>query len=296
MLTGALIGALAVLVVVEAWLVWILRAAGVWARPIGVPALSEVEATRAMPNAALHRRVTQALGGSEEEGLALCLAALRWLVDLFPADANPAGGDAKVGRCSDPEIFAPERRPHCGEIAALYRAALAALGIDSRTIVLRKNIFDPHDSHISVEARVDGRWVLIDPTFHATFADREGGLLGAQQVKALAFKGQRDAIAPTVHGPALCPLALGDYYVDVLACFNNVFVRADPPRPALFKLPPVCYALGPKLAYEKLADESVTHLRFWRQIYFAAAFVVPCIALAVAAALLVAVVGCCGGQ
>ncbi|XAM01112.1 transglutaminase domain-containing protein [Phycisphaeraceae bacterium D3-23] len=289
MLIGVLAGVLGGALLAEVWLAVLLRRAGVWARPVGVGALDAVGSAEATLDVDVRERVIRALGASHEGGAALCLAGLRWLVEQCPADGKAddehAAGDARF----DPVLFPQTHRPHCGEIAAVYRGVLAALGVESRTVWLRKNVFDPHDSHVSVEARIDGRWVLIDPTFHATFVDAEGQLLGAQEVKAYLFKGQRAAVTPVVHGRALCPLALDDYYVDVLACFNNVFILDDPTRPALLKLPPMRYVLGPRLYYEKLADESVAHLRVWRRLYCAAAFGLPCVILGITLAMVVAV-------
>ncbi|MFI4860140.1 MAG: transglutaminase domain-containing protein [Phycisphaerales bacterium JB063] len=279
MLIGALLGALGVLLIAQAWLVALLRRAGVWARPMRIPALSAARPAQPVPRPAMRSRVTATIEATTQHHLASCLEALRWLVEQFPAGDDSADSSGAVGRCSDRAIFPHDRRPHCGEIAALYREALAVLGIDSRPVMLRKNVFDPHDSHVSVEAHLDGRWVLIDPTFNATFTDDAGQALGAQAIKSLLFKGQRQSITPQVHGRALCPLALDDYYVDVFACFNNVFIIHDPPAPALCKLPLLCYALGPQWHYEKLPDESAAHLNLWRHLYLAAALTVPTFAL-----------------
>lgn len=282
MLIEALAGATLALIAAEVWLLRLLRRAGAFARPIQAAALDTIAPTPDEPATYLRERVQREIQGQGEPGLSRSLAALHWLVEQFPPmDADPenpgaSGGPARV----DPQLFPHARRPHCGELAALLGDTLTALGIDHRRVVLRKNIFDPHDSHISVEAHCDGRWVLIDPTFNATFTDDAGQPLSAQDIKAHVFTGDRDAIRPTVHGRALCPLALGDYYVDLFACFNNVFVLDEPPLPAAaLKLPLLHFFLGRKLFFEKLPDESIAHLRLWQQFYRAAALTLPLLVL-----------------
>jgi hypothetical protein len=55
----------------------------------------------------------------------------------------------------------------CGPMAYVYREALAAAGIPARLVILLRNPPFPSDGHGTVEAYLDGRWVLTDPTFNA---------------------------------------------------------------------------------------------------------------------------------
>jgi hypothetical protein len=162
----------------------------------------------------------------------------------------------------------------CTGMAILFRHVLHAVGIKSRSVLLRTNIFNANDNHETVEVLLDGKWIVMDPTFNISLTDSEGQLLSALEVKQLLIKGKHKNISIKFYGEVSYPIRVDNYYIDYLFFFNNIFIihRSDS---KLFKVPPLSYWYGQKLYYEKLSQESISHVTFWEQIYLMAIIILP---------------------
>ena len=70
----------------------------------------------------------------------------------------------------------------CQGMVWLYRDLLEAFGIVGREV----GLFALNGwTHSSVEAYIGGRWIVMDPTFRASFTDQNGNFLSYQQMKSL---------------------------------------------------------------------------------------------------------------
>lgn len=102
-----------------------------------------------------------------------------------------------------------------------------SLGVDSRLIQAYRNPFDCFDVHALVEVQTATGWVLVDPTFHLLFQDRDGRSLNALQVKQRLFHGQHDDLHLAFQGEVAYPPRHESYYVDLRGLLANVYVRCD---------------------------------------------------------------------
>ncbi len=134
----------------------------------------------------------------------------------------------------------------CGGMSRLFFAALRANGLDARIVTLRRSLLDRLDTHTTVEVRMGGRWVIVDPTFHVTF-ERNGRLLGAVEIHEALLHGGAAGIVPVFHGPVAYPARLETYYIHWLPLFTHVAVvdRMGPAPSLLARVPPARYWLGP---------------------------------------------------
>lgn len=179
----------------------------------------------------------------------------------------------------------------CGQMAYLLRHVLATLDLPSRTVYLQRNPFDCLDDHTLVEVLVEGRWVLLDPTFNLIFRGVDDRLLNAFEIKKLVFLGRNADVRPVFLGEVRYPPRSQAYYVGLLSLFCNVYVRISGSG-GLSMFPPLRFFVGPRLYYVTVDGESDSSMRFWHHLYTLTVFLLPVGFMFVfAAALLVTVAG-----
>lgn len=157
------------------------------------------------------------------------LATLRWTM-------NQASAIGDATRLNVPELLDYARRGGpmaCNDMGLVFSEALSALGIPSRRIVLARNIFDKYDVHATVEAWVDGKWRLYDPTFNVSPVSN-GEVIGAFEAREIFFHGNWN-IEFRFFGDVRYPARLENYYMRYKPLFNNAFVVA---REDVFEIPP----------------------------------------------------------
>jgi hypothetical protein len=70
-------------------------------------------------------------------------------------------------------LFEGNRRFLCGGMGWVLYHMLPEVGIPARVVALATEYAAsgryPHDTHVAVEAYIDGRWIAVDPTFNASF-------------------------------------------------------------------------------------------------------------------------------
>jgi hypothetical protein len=161
----------------------------------------------------------------------------------------------------------------CSGMASLYSNILWLNGIQARQVMLRRNMFDVYDLHITVEVFDNDRWVIYDPTFNVSF-QKHDRLLGAQEIKESLYDGSFEEIEPVFYGDVLYPARLETYYMHWLPLFNNVFVhQAD--QNVLTKLPPFRYWLGPKYYYQPVNEQGQYQYRIQDDLYFTVVVIMP---------------------
>lgn len=80
-------------------------------------------------------------------------------------------------------------RAICGDYSTFLQMVLQTSGIPARTVQLASKEFAETGNakaptHVTVEALIDGRWILVDPTFDATFScEGDPRLLGLDEAR-----------------------------------------------------------------------------------------------------------------
>ena len=136
----------------------------------------------------------------------------------------------------------------CGQMSGIFEHALAARGHTSRRLQLARSLFASADTHVTVEVLVDGRWVIHDPTFNVMFR-KDGGLLGAADLRESLLQGTRESIEPVFQGSVAYPARLEDYYMDWLPLYNNVLIFSEGDGSIVGSIPPLRYWRGPRWYY-----------------------------------------------
>lgn len=166
----------------------------------------------------------------------------------------------------------------CTGLSLGYQEALAAFGFKTRRVALSRNLTSTFDTHVTVEAKIGRRWVILDPTFNVGF-ERGGSLLGAQDIWRALRDGTAGSIRPAEFGRTAYPEELGDYYLDWLPLFNNVQIVRNARVAWYRRLPPLRYWLGPRrYVLQDLRVEGFDGRRFARfhnALYFFVTVALP---------------------
>jgi hypothetical protein len=112
----------------------------------------------------------------------------------------------------------------CAGMAHLYRDALLSIGIPARKVILKHQKFSTLDSHVTVEAWINGGWRIYDPTFHITLK-RGGERIGAFEAQDWAVFGKGKPFSIEFLGAVLYPARIEKYPLRYEAHFNNVFIE-----------------------------------------------------------------------
>lgn len=255
----------------ELWGSYQLYSRGLWARIIRVESLQSLLPLQPIAREYFQEKIKKEPWTQSRDSKAQCLGALRWTMNqarkvaLNPNNSNPVDLLKSV-EAGEGAL--------CDDMANLFQNTLAALGITSRKVWLFRDLMIREDTHSTVEVWLDGKWVIMCPTFGVSFRDNGGGLLAAQDMKEYLFLGRTAEVTPVFYGEAAYPARIEKYYMNFWVFYNNVFVveqRRDLPG----VLPPFCYFFGTRLYYEKLPYESDTHLQFIRQLFFIWAIIIP---------------------
>ena len=157
----------------------------------------------------------------------------------------------------------------CGGMSILFSSGLSAAGVPSRIVGVQRNLYDGYDTHVTVEALIGGKWVLMDPTFNCSYKNAKGELLSAQEVHEALLAGRRAEVTPAPYPRGEYPAGNQPYATDVIQLYNNVFVEeGNSSWPWYSRIPVLQYWTGPKAYYEVGAGESASHLVFADQLYF----------------------------
>jgi hypothetical protein len=108
----------------------------------------------------------------------------------------------------------------CGGYSQLFVFALEARGIDARRVGMWAEVDEARlpsesavlDGHVSVEVKLDGKWIAMDPTFNVVFKDEAGNLLNWPQIRDRYQKGL--TVIPDSEGSTVSPQkSLATYYI-----------------------------------------------------------------------------------
>ena len=87
-------------------------------------------------------------------------------------------------------------------------------------------MFDLYDTHQTVEAWVDGKWTLYDPTFHLTLKV-DGKRVGAFEAREWFIKGRGKPVELEFLGEVKYPARVDNYPLRYEILFNNIYVDLD---------------------------------------------------------------------
>jgi hypothetical protein len=268
---------LLILAVVELWGSYQLLRHGYWARIIKVKSIQSITVPQPKIHDYYKKRIAKESWVQLQDPEHQCLAALKWTMNQARRIAPNSNSDDPVSLLKSVESG---QGVLCDDMSILYQNVLAALGRPSRKIWLFRNVFDTYDTHSTVEVLLNGKWVIMCPTFGVTFKSSNGRLLSAQNVKEYLSKGRTSEIKTVLNGQTAYPARIEKYYINPFLLYNNVFV-VEKSSHLFAKLPLFCYGFGSKLYYEKLPHESDSHLRFIQHLYFIFAVLIPVLILIV---------------
>src|SRR4051812_30860367 len=147
---------------------------GLFYRFIEVPSLSSIEPPRAASPFSSFRSQLEAESWFRDSDVRTkYVGTLRWSMDqvtsVEPASVSTdAEALLKAVRSGEGAL--------CDQMSLLYTAGLASLGLPARTVWLYRNL-PSRDTHSFVEVPLNGKWVILDPTFGVVYEDGQGGLL-----------------------------------------------------------------------------------------------------------------------
>ncbi|HEX3048423.1 MAG TPA: transglutaminase domain-containing protein [Bacillota bacterium] len=266
------LGILLALIAVELWGGYQLGSHSFWAKIIKVESLQSISVPQPNVQAYYRKRIATESWTRIKDPLLQSIEALKWTMNQVRKIAtNPN---------SDPVLLLKSVENGegglCREMSNIYQNVLAAVGRPSRRIWLYRDIFSRYDTHDETEVWLNGQWVIMSPTFNVSYANSEGRLLSAMDIKKYLLQGKSSEVKPVFYGEVAYPARLEQYNPHFSMLFNNVFV-AEKGSGLFAKVPPFCYWFGSKLYYEKLSNESDTHFQFIQHLYFIFAIVVPVI-------------------
>ncbi|OAD22481.1 hypothetical protein THIOM_001712 [Candidatus Thiomargarita nelsonii] len=156
----------------------------------------------------------------------------------------------------------------CSGMAEIFASILAAKKFTVRRVGLLRTLGDRYSAHAIIEILVNGRWVIFDPTFNVTF-ERDGHLVGAQDIHRALLDGNFNEIKPIFHGEVAYPARLDKYYMHYLSLYNNVLIL-EPAKKFWHKLPPFRYWMGTKyyVQIEKELGQRNEHMHFFNNLNF----------------------------
>jgi len=103
----------------------------------------------------------------------------------------PLGGNDTAGAISNRlsrAVLSKDEQAYCGDFSTFLRLILKNSGVPSRTVQLATNRYVSGDAigdtHVVVEAWIDNKWAIFDPTFNATFACGDETLIGVEKARA----------------------------------------------------------------------------------------------------------------
>lgn len=137
----------------------------------------------------------------------------------------------------------------CAGMAHVYRDALLSQGIQARKVVLKRQRYGREDTHVTVEAWINGKWRIYDPTFHITLKSN-GERIGAFDAQDWVLYGKGKPFTIEFLGDVAYPARVETYHVRYEAHFNNVFVEL---RSGSF----------PRHIHAYRKDEIVRHSHHW---------------------------------
>lgn len=283
---GIRFGALLVLVIacvlLSATFVWqarLLIEEGWWARVAPIADYPTWAAERRRSTTFGELREAVAASGFDlpaTSDMASLLGIQRWLGDQV-VDVGAGGNNVNSEMAWNTALSG--KGLTCGGMAILFHDLAAMAGAEARVIQLYRSNFEPKDTHVIVEARIDGNWVAFDPTFNLTFHGSDGHPLGVADIRSRLASNPPRPVEITYHGDRRYPARIENYYLAGFALYANAFTHGGCQGCAIWeRLPPFRYWLGPvRFMFGEAPDALVQQ---HNRLYFAISVVLPLLIVA----------------
>ncbi len=168
----------------------------------------------------------------------------------------------------------------CASMSRIFTDALRSAGFKARRVMLVRSLLNDKDTHVTSEVLVDEHWMVFDPTFNVSY-DRNGRLLGVEEIHQSILDGTADTIRPVFYGEVAYPNRLKEYYLDWLALYNNIAIFQEAKGGMYSQLPPFRFWIGPRLDYLESEPTGLWQLRLANQEYFIYVVILPFVSPAV---------------
>jgi hypothetical protein len=167
----------------------------------------------------------------------------------------------------------------CSGMSDILREALLLLGVPARTVHLTGSNFRLR-AHSLVEAYVEGRWRVFDPTFNVTF-ESDGSVLGVSEIQDRLWQLGPGGIQAVFHGKRRYPVELERDAPGWRQYFANAYVmELGAPPDRLRDMPPWRYWMGPSVYY--FGDRRRPLPALQDRLYFFVTVVLPAVAIVTA--------------
>jgi hypothetical protein len=177
----------------------------------------------------------------------------------------------------------------CAGMGQVFKDALLSVDIPARLVILKRDMFSYWDTHVSVEAWVEGKWRLYDPTFHIVF-EAAGESVGAFTAQNWFINRQGPAVQLRFLGEVKYPARIDQYYLPFDRLLDNIFVATKFRNSHLRDFPFIEHLVLGGIQYP--ADDRHMRLPYviYRYIYNIAVFLIPPINLLLLLAVVLLVV------
>lgn len=164
----------------------------------------------------------------------------------------------------------------CGQMAQILHDALISSHIPARRIMLQTDIIGLGETHVVVEAFVDGRWIVLDPTFHVTLRahNRRISALEAQQLTQTIG---HNSVQIEFLGEVKYPARTTSYHYNYLSLYKNAFIETRMGHASY--IPLINYWIAPVWEYKQVPHISNNHILSYKILYYFAMYVLPILIL-----------------
>lgn len=159
------------------------------------------------------------------------------ILNLGRAGERQFGGS---GPLDLPTGIRDNRRLLWGELALLYGYSLESLGFKVRNMRVARSVFDPWDSHSTIDIWDEsrGQWVLSDPTFNVSFS-MDGEYLSSVQLYKAIHLGNLSRVVVEKGAQTSYQYSYENYYVSYFSLFDNLYYASHIHLPGITRLPPL---------------------------------------------------------
>jgi hypothetical protein len=164
----------------------------------------------------------------------------------------------------------------CGHMAQILHDALVASHIPARRVILLTDLIGLGEGHVVVEAFVDGRWIVLDPTFHVTLRahNRRISALEAQEMTQTVG---HNSVQIEFLGEVSYPARTTSYYYNYLSLYRHVFLEKRMGR--FSKIPLINYWMGPVWNFREIPNLSKKPIISYHILYVLSMQIIPTLIL-----------------
>jgi hypothetical protein len=232
------------------------------------PTLFDGELGRPSDRKLYERALAKVIQNSQSEE-ARALNILAWVMDQVPLVRSDFTSRSSW------ELVEHARKGgglSCGGMAQILHDALVASDIPARRVALQTDLIGLGEGHVVVEALVDGRWIVFDPTFHVTLR-AHNRRISAIEAQELTQKIGHNSVQIEFLGETKYPARTKNYYYNYLSLYRYVFVEARMGR--LSRMPVINYWVGPVWKYREISVLSKKPILAYQILYHFSMGILP---------------------